>query len=237
MFRITIVEDEKAQAERLEQGIRRYFDVKQTDYQLDRYPNGAELLKNYREPADLILMDIEMPEMNGLQTARELRKFDQDAVLVFVTRMAQFAIHGYEVNAMGYMLKPVTDFALNTILKKAEAVLLSRIGEKLVLQTKSGIVSFSTRDLSYIEVQGHHLTYHLTDRDYEVYGKLSEMEERLKNSHFSRCGKAFLVNLAFVREITGNELVLAGRTILPLSRSMKKNFMDDYIAYLSRKEM
>lgn len=233
MFRITIVEDEEAQANRLQQGIRRYFDAKKTNYQLERYSNGALFLKNYREPADVILMDIEMPEMNGLQTARELRKIDKDAVLIFVTRMAQFAIHGYEVNALGYMLKPVTDFALDTILKKAEAVLLSRVSEKLVLQTKSGIVTFSTRDLSYIEVQGHHLTYHLTDREYEVYGKLSEMEERLKKCHFSRCGKAFLVNLAFVREIMGNELVLAGQVTLPLSRSMKKAFMNDYIAYLS----
>ncbi len=234
MLRVAIVEDEDAQAKRMETGLRQFFGKTDTAYSAVRYAHGMDFIQAYKKPFDIVLMDIEMPVMNGLETARELRRIDSSAVLIFTTRMGQYAIHGYEVNAIGYMLKPITDYALNINLSRAMKQIASRQTATVVLQTKTGVAAFPASELIYVEVSGHRLMYHAKEQVYEVYGKLSDEEERLRDTYFVRCSNPYLVNLAAVRAVNGNTALLVSGEQLPISRSMKKGFLERYLDYLGR---
>lgn len=234
MLRIAIVEDEAGQAEMMKKGIEEFFTETDTEYTVTCYSDGMAFLSQYKNPFDIILMDIEMPHMNGLETARKLRKIDQSAVLIFATRMGQFAINGYEVNAIGYMLKPINQYVLKMNLQKAMGLIALQTDKKILIQTRNGIVTLSSKKVEYIEVSGHKLTYHLKDTEYEVYGKISEEAENLREYNFARCSNAYLVNFAYINAVVGNTVILSSGEVLPVSRSMKKKFLDAYISYVSR---
>ena len=238
MLRIAIVEDEEDQMQNTRRLLVRFLEERGMEFQVDCYSDGVRFLEGCRNPYDIVLMDIEMPQLNGLETARRLRAMDETVLLIFVTRIGKFAINGYEVSALGYILKPIHAYALQMTmqkaLKKALKILAQRADQRIVLQMKEGVITFSSRELVYIEVFGHKLSYHTMSGTYEVYGNLKTEEERLAAYHFARCSNAFLVNLAFVKGIMGNSVYLQGETELRVSRGMKKSFLDAYMAYLGK---
>ena len=234
MLRIAIVEDDAEQFRNTQKHLDNFLTARGMEYTIDAYGDGVDFLEKYKNPYDIVLMDIEMPQMSGMETAKRLRAIDQEAVLIFVTRIGKFAINGYEVSAIGYILKPINAYSLQMTMQKALKIVSQRADMKIVLQMKQGIVSFSATDLIYIEVSGHKLTYHLRDEAYETYGNLKTEEDRLLPYHFSRCSNAYLVNMAYVKGIIGNTAYLLPGTELRVSRGMKKTFTDAYIAYIGK---
>lgn len=234
MLRIAIVEDDAAQLGNTRKHLDKFLSEREKEYTVDAYENGVNFLENYKNPYDIVLMDIEMPGMNGMETAKRLRAIDQAVVLIFVTKIGKFAINGYEVSAIGYILKPINAYSLQMTMRKALKIISLRTDQRIVLQMKQGVVSFFATDLIYIEVIGHKLTYHLRDGTYEAYGNLKAEEERLQNSHFGRCSNAYLVNMAYIKGIIGNSVYLHSGEELRVSRGMKKEFTDAYIAYIGK---
>lgn len=234
MLRIAIVEDEESQMQNTRRLLDHFMEERQVEYHVDAYTDGVSFLEGCRIPYDIVLLDIEMPQMNGLETARRLRAMDETAILIFVTKIGKFAINGYEVSALGYILKPINAFALQMTMQKAMKILAQRTDRKIVLQMKEGVITLSSRELVYIEVFGHKLSYHTREKTVEAYGNLKEEEAHLAEYHFSRCSNAFLVNLAYVKGIIGNAVYLSDGVELRVSRGMKKSFTDDYMAYLGK---
>ena len=120
-MRIAIVEDEQACADTLQKYLQQYGQEFSQELDVTQYENGAVFLREFRSQFDIILLDISMPVMDGMETARQIRKIDSDVVLLFVTSLSQYAIRGYEVNAMDYILKPVSYFAFSQRLNRAMA--------------------------------------------------------------------------------------------------------------------
>ena len=112
-MRIAIVEDEQACADTLQKYLQQYGQEFSQELDVTQYENGAVFLWEFRSQFDIILLDISMPVMDEMETARQIRKIDSDVVLLFVTSLSQYAIRGYEVNAMDYILKPVSYFAFS----------------------------------------------------------------------------------------------------------------------------
>lgn len=224
-MRIAIVEDENKAAELLISYIKRYEEEKGMSFEVIRFTNGLSFISDYKADIDIIFMDIEMPHLDGMTTAQKLRELDEQVCLIFVTNMAQYAIKGYEVDAMDFVVKPVRYF--NFSLKLDRAVKQRRRLEKaeLVLPNKENAQRLSITDILYIEVKNHTLIYHTVSGDtVSIRGTISAEEEKLRSQGFARCSNSYLVNLARVTAVEKNTLLVGGRA-LPISRTQKAELM------------
>lgn len=226
-----IVDDAPQDAKRLETYFRRYAEEAGGEYSTVVYPSAAALLADQDAAFDLIIMDIDMPGINGVDAARELRERDDRTVLMFVTNMPQYALAGYEVEAMDYVLKPVSyqEFALK--LRKAQRYILRSRDEQVALRTPAGVMALSVSEILYVESSLHYLTYHLTGRDIRVRGTMSDAEALLPAKQFARCNSGYLVNLRHVEAIDKEDVLVGGQR-LKISRGKRLDFMDRFTRYL-----
>ena len=224
MLRIAIVEDEPVYAEALEQGLRRYSDARGEKVSLSLFPNGTAFLAGPRAEYDAVFMDIAMPGIDGMETARRFRERDAEAPLVFVTGMGQYAIRGYEVGAMAFVEKPFPYSELALTMDRVLRVCRNRPSETVTLRSKDLIRVVEVRRITYVEVYNHDLIYHTEDEALEVRGKLSSVEEDPRFRNFIKVSSSHLVNGYYVTEI-GQETVTAGGVKLPLSRRRRKECM------------
>ena len=190
-----------------------------------------EILEDYRPAYDLILLDIEMKHLDGMETARRIRELDPEVMLVFITNMAQYAIKGYAVGALDYVLKPVPYFAFSQQLQKVEAQLRRRTRHYLAVPVEGGLRRLDTSHIYYIESEGHRVHFYTEEGDFVSPGALKALEEKLADRPFARCNSGYLVNLAQVQAVQQNT-VEVGPYELQVSRPKRKSFLaalTDYI--------
>jgi DNA-binding LytR/AlgR family response regulator len=199
-----------------------------------RFTDGDEIAEEYNGGFDLILMDIEMRFMNGMEAAEKIRQSDEQVEIIFVTNMAQFAVRGYKVRALDYIVKPVEYPAFRESLKRGIRNVENGREKYLTISFKDGIRKLNIADIVWIESQGHRLTFHTRGTPYETTTySMKELEAQLKGYGFSRCNHGILVNLRFATGVEGSQVIVDG-TGLPLSRGRKNDFMEDMVSYLNR---
>ena len=123
MLRVAVVDDDERDAGRVEELLGRYFEGDTERFLLARLADGEDLLRDYKSSYDLVFLDIEMERMDGLTCARRLRRIDREVQLVFTTNMAQYAASGYDVGALGYLVKPLRYYSFALAMRRAEEVL------------------------------------------------------------------------------------------------------------------
>lgn len=233
MFNVAIVEDENVSADVIRKHLKRYAEEKSIVFSVDVFKNAILFLNNYKANYDIVFMDIGMPHMDGMEAAAKLREKDSNVILIFVTNMSQFAINGYEVDAMSFIVKPVAyhNFALK-IQKAIDRLENNQKGE-IIIRIQDGVVCIDTASLKYVEVSNHQLIYHTKNADYESYGTLKKIEEQLFDKHFVRCNSCYLVNLKFVTKVSGWTVVVGGDE-LQISHPKKKTFLNALNKYMGR---
>ena len=152
-------------------------------------------------------------------------------ILVFVTNMAQYAVEGYEVSAMDFMVKPVRYDNLKLKLERAEKKLEGKGEDRLLVRGKNGPVVICVPDIRYVEVTDHMLTFYTNEGAIKVTGSLKEIEKRLEGRDFSRANSCYLVNLKYVTGASDG-MVTVGGDRLSISRARRKSFMSDLADYL-----
>ena len=165
-----------------------------------------------------------MDKLDGLEVARIMRKINANCALIFVTHMAQLAIKGYEVDALDYILKPVDKDAFVLKMQRVLARVANRQNAKIVIRTEGRMEYLQVSQVKYLEVMGHTIVYHTYYGDYTVYGTLSAEEKKLPEGQFARCNRSCLVNLMYVKQVSGGECMLADES-LPVGRTQKKKFI------------
>ena len=208
----------------------RYQQEHQQQFRLSLFGNAELFLNQYKPVYDVVLMDIDMPGMNGMAAARRLRKLDEQVVLMFVTNLAQYAINGYEVSAVDYVIKPLDYAKFEFKLTRALSMAPPKNKQMVFVRTEDGIVSVDQEDVTYVEVQGHSLFYHTVSETYRVRGSLKQAEADFMPPRFFTCNKCYIINLSYVEEVKNNVAVVAGEEVM-ISRPKKKAFMDALAAY------
>ena len=231
MYRIAIVEDNAKSAEKLKRYLQRFSQERNIPLQYSAFVDGIDFISDYKADYDVVFMDIEMPHMDGMEAARRLREIDEEVCLIFVTNLAHYAIEGYEVRAMDFLVKPVEYDNFSMKLQKALDS-RSRMQKKdLVLNTVNGIRRIKLDEIYYIEVMDHNLVYHTTKGDFGERGSIKKREEQFMECGFARASNSFLLNLRYVTAMSGGEIVVADRRI-PVGRTKKKEFLKRLTEYI-----
>ncbi len=224
VIRIAIVEDEDIYADQLNKFIDKYAAEAREIIRSTRFRDGDEIVQKYDGSYDIILMDIQMKLLDGMSAAEEIRKKDRDVIIMFITNRVDYAIRGYEVDALDYIVKPVSYFSFARKLERAAARISRRSDASITLTFPQGLIKLRVDDIFYIESEGHNLVYHAVHGTYRVRGKMSEAEAELGPYGFFRSNKGYLVNMKHVDGVQDGCCMVAGQKLL-ISRARKSEFM------------
>ena len=230
MITIALIDDDDADAEVTASMIDRYFDGDASRYAVTRFADGDSLLRDYKASFDLMFLDVEMPGTDGVTVARHLRVVDDQTVLVFTTKMAQYAVEGYDVDAIGYLLKPLNYYAFSIKMRKAEDIVARRRSVTVPLTVGSETVFVPSADIRYVEVLDHALLYHTGEGIRKVWASLKDAAETLEPVGFVPVSRYCLVNLEWVRAVHGDDVDVDGERVR-VSRSRRKSLMQALAAY------
>ena len=235
MYRVLIVEDTDAEAIALETCLARYAEGHGEQFQTRRLRSAVEFLEG-SHPADLVFMDIDLPGFPGMEAAETLREYDQETPLVFVTNLAQYAIKGYQVDALDFMVKPVSyeDFALR--MDRVMRMVKRRSEETVALSTAEGIRVVRLSDILYIDIVKHNLKYHLAGEEEPLSrrGSIGAIAQELEDKGFLKIAASCVINMAQVARIRAASVVMSDGTELYFSRSQKKPALERLAAYVGR---
>ena len=198
------------------------------------FQSAVELLESARqERFTLYLLDVMMPGMDGLECAREIRRFDDAAKIIFLSTSPGFAYESYGVRALNYLLKPVEPEKLFSLLDQL-TLREQSLQDALTLKTGTTIVRVPYSHISYVEVIGKHVYFHLVNADVrEVVGSLKDFEaELLPRPEFMRVHRSYIVNMLQVEELSSGHIrTFSGKTV-PVSRLLYPQLQKDYMALL-----
>ncbi len=227
ILQIAIVEDNENDYLNLKTHLDKFSLENNIPMKLFYYSSGEAFLNEYRPIYEIVFLDIQLPGMNGMDTAKKLRDLDNLVTLIFTTNIASLAIEGYQYNANDYLLKPIKYETIEAKMKKImKNVKIKTRTIPIMMDGKVKLIEYSS--LLYIESFGHNLVFHTIEGNFEVRDKktMKNLEEELSEFNFARCSVSYLVNLSFLSGIDKNEAVLINKERLPISRNRKKDFVE-----------
>ena len=235
-MKIALVDDETSQLQHLEDLLAREFGtlICHTPYKIDTYQNGQFFLEHWTAGSyDVIILDIFMGGITGMDIAAQIRLTDQDVKLVFCSQSNDFAAESYQVNAQYYLVKPATQSAVSNMLKRLNLDLIQRT-QTVTLPDGHSLIQ---RQILYTEYRNHVISIHLTDGTiHRLRINHSELEELL-----SPCGyicspsKGILMNFHEVRQLLDTSILMSDGTTLPISRRRSKEVRDAYTKFRFQK--
>lgn len=234
MINIAIVEDNDSAANLMIEFLEKYSKEKNVQFNIKRFCDAINFLSEFRKVYDIIFMDIEMPGLNGMDAAFKIRKVDKQVVLIFVTNMAHFAVKGYEVDALDFMIKPITYHNLVLIVNKSLKILKTNDNIDIIIFKADGFTRVPSNKVIYIEVIGHKLHYHTDEEIIIASGSLTELEGRLKQCNFMRCNNCYLVNPKYIKSVKGLIVLMQNGDKLSISHPKKKKFLTELADWMGQ---
>lgn len=231
MIRIAIVDDEPAASGQLQSFVQRYAQEHSLAVSCKEFSDGLAFLRDYQPVYDIVFLDIKMPLLNGFEVSKALYELDKNVCIIFVTNMAQYAVKGYEVDAVYFAIKPVTYFNISVALTKALNRIHTRAEKELLLNNGESIVRLRVSDVEYVEMDKHYAVYHTSSGEFRERAKMEQLEEKLGAFGFSRCNSGCLVNLKHIQRMNQSEVILKSAK-LPIARTRYKKFADDFLNYI-----
>lgn len=231
-IRIGVVEDDPASCQLVLDYLNRYQKENDEQFTVSVFDDGARIVEKYSPVYDILLLDIEMKEMDGMEAARRIRERDDKVVIIFITAAPQYAISGYEVRALSYLLKPLPWFAFSQELKKSIDTVRSNVDDSMLIDTGKGQMRLDLADILYLESIRHTIVIHTLDGKLSINGTLKDMEAKLADYHFFRSNSCYLVNLRHVTGMADQDCIMSNGERLRVSRPRKKAFLTALTDYM-----
>lgn len=230
-MKIAVVDDNPKDGGRIKQYIERYALEQDQKFQVFLYASGLDFLDDMGRNFDVVFMDIEMPHLDGIETARKMRERDDTTILIFITNLAQYAIHGYKVNAIEFMVKPVGYYNFSDKMTKALRFVRRNEEKVMLFKSSDAVTKIPVSQILYLEKEKNYIIFHTERGEFRERGSMAEMEEKLAGAGFSKCIAGCLVNLRHVLKME-KDLVWVGNTSLPVSRAQRKEFAKEFVDFL-----
>lgn len=233
MLQIAICDDEQFYREKIKYLLEEYLQAKGMLYTLHLFLSGEDFLEQCENNVrfDIVFLDISMEEVDGIQAAQRIRSFHNDTYIVFVTAFIDYALEGYKVNAVRYLMKDTLEIALeecmNAILQKMQVA-------RVTFSFLEGEKRLYTDNILYVESRGHKSIFHYMESEmvsYQIYDKLDSVERNLEGYGFLRIHKSYLVNMKHIRKISNYIVSLDTGEELPVPRLRFQAVKEGFVAY------
>lgn len=247
MVKIGIVDDEKEAREQLREAIGRFGSEYRMEFEVWEFDSAASYLSAESGACDILYLDIDMPQMTGMELAEKIRETDSEVVIIFCTNLEQFALNGYSVSALGFLVKPVQWYSFHMYLDRALKAVQKRASRAENAETrrivvKDGPVSrvIDAADIKYVEVRQHYLLYSVKDKKtgegavIKTRGSMQDAVGLLSPYGFVRSSSSFLVNLSYITAVSRLDIYI-GQEILPIGRTYKDAFTREFSRFLAKK--
>jgi len=234
VIRIAIVEDEPEQIDRICSYTCDFMQKTGDELEIHTFSDGDEILEAYQPGCfDILLLDIQMKRMDGVTAARRIRALDEHVVIIFITNIAQYAVQGYSVQALDFIVKPIEYDSFEKKLSTALQHVYRQSESTICIKSIDGILLLKLEDIVCVEIISRKLFIHTKQKAYQCNETLQGIEDKLNDGRFYRCHAAYLVNLQHIHQIT--RLVAVTTHIdIPISRHRYKGLMDALTSYLGR---
>ena len=237
MFNVAICDDEKYYRDYINKLVNQYFDGLQLEYHLDIFESGTDLCRTGlgNKQYDIVFLDVNMQEMDGIQTAQQIRKYNSNAFIVFITAFISFSLEGYKVDAIRYILKDNHNFeavfteCLDAIFEKME---INKF--KMKFDFIEGEKEILLDDIIFVESRLHKLVFEMSGKEnkkYILYGKLDDIEMLLESYGFLRLHQSFLANIKYIVQVNNYRAVLTTGRDLPIPKQKFKVIKEAFIEY------
>lgn len=231
-LKIAICDDEAGQREYLRDVVTAWAKKNRHGADVREYESAKSFLFDYGEEKDfdILLLDIEMPEINGIELAKTVRAENSTVQIVFVTGYYEYFSDGFDVSALHYLIKPVNEGRLCPVLDKAVSNLAYR-QRSVLLSTSEGDVKISIGDIMYLESEGVYVVVHAVNQKYRVRNTLAKLSQQLDGTFF-KVHRSFVVGLKYVKMISRTQITMINGDVLPISRRLYDDVHAALIKYL-----
>lgn len=230
-MRIAICDDEEKFQIPLRDMIHKFYNS--IDVVVDLFSDGRKLLERYdAAPYDVLFLDIEMPAMDGITLAKKLRERSESVFIVFLTGHVEYALEGYEVNALRYLTKPVKEDKLKEVLKYVMEK--NTCKHQLMLKSEGEDLRLNVTDIQYFEAQNQYVMVYTNKTSHLVRANLSDFEDQLKNDGFYRIHRSYLISLAKVTKIVKSDVIMETGASLPISRNNVKPLKEALYSFIEK---
>lgn len=222
MISIGICDDESIHRNKIKEILVNILDAYNLNYQIYEYDSGESLLDDYSKNLDILIIDIQMKSINGMDTARKIREIDDNVEIIFMTSFSEFMQDGYEVKAYRYLLKPINEKKIVKHITPCIKDIMKKRSNYITLNTKSYIDRIKIDSILYIETSRPNILIYTNDKMYSTKMSLSKMEKILKECGFFKCHASYMINLSKVESMDGNTVKVGGKDI-PISKHRVKD--------------
>lgn len=231
-MRVAIVEDNSIMQSLIKEYLQKFSAEISEPFEIETFADGSDIISGYVPRFDILLLDIEMPYIDGMKTAELIREVDKEVVIIFVTNTPHYAIKGYSVNAMSYILKPLQYYVFAQELTRAVGLVRSKSSKSIMVPSANGFMKLDVNDIMYVESQKNKVSIKHKDGEVSFYSTLKEIEEKIDSKAFVRCNSCYLVNLKWVRGVE-DTFALVGDDRLAISRPRRKEFLQELTDYVA----
>lgn len=231
MLKIAICDDEQVQRDYLSGLVRGWADRSCKSVAINTFSSAEAFLFEYhqRQDFDILLLDIQMKQLDGVQLAKILRQDNERLQIVFITGFEDYMQAGYDVSALHYLMKPVSEEKLFQVLSKAEKA-LGRKKTSVLMPAEEGLTRVTCEDITYIEAFAHNIKVTTKERNFMAAISISTVEDQLKPM-LIRCHRSYLVNLGCIRSLKKFEAELDSGERIPISRRLYREVNEAYLSY------